>query len=275
MSFTPRYLVCLDFEATCDEPNNPDPQEIIEFPMVVIDTKSSDVFTFHEYVRPVHHPTLSEFCKELTKIPQEKIDAADTFDKVFMRVISFLHGFAGSTDGVLFIIDGNWDLQHMLPNQVKISTNPQIQHLYKIMSIDDEDDTDPAPLGSWVNIKKVYTSFMGMSISSPKIREMMQGLGLEFKGTLHSGIDDTRNIVSIVKALLKEGWIPESNRTLKTADPPVEHLVAAVDVNPIEKDGISMRPIHDAMDVGEQPIYHPNGPAFSVTTEEMGEEVAE
>jgi inhibitor of KinA sporulation pathway (predicted exonuclease) len=30
-------LVAIDFEATCDEPYNADPQEIIEFPAVLVD----------------------------------------------------------------------------------------------------------------------------------------------------------------------------------------------------------------------------------------------
>ena len=33
-----RYIVVLDFEATCDEPEQIRPQELIEFPSVVYDT---------------------------------------------------------------------------------------------------------------------------------------------------------------------------------------------------------------------------------------------
>ena len=38
-----RYLIVLDFEATCDEPTNPDPQEIIEFPSVLVDVKKKQI----------------------------------------------------------------------------------------------------------------------------------------------------------------------------------------------------------------------------------------
>lgn len=66
------YLLVLDFEATCNEGSKLKPQEIIEFPCALINTKKSfDVVSiFHEYVRPVHHPKLTTFCTELTGITQ-------------------------------------------------------------------------------------------------------------------------------------------------------------------------------------------------------------
>ena len=66
------YLLVLDFEATCNKASMLKPQEIIEFPCALINTKKSfDVVSiFHEYVRPVHHPTLTTFCTELTGITQ-------------------------------------------------------------------------------------------------------------------------------------------------------------------------------------------------------------
>ncbi|KAJ3219483.1 hypothetical protein HDU67_000895 [Dinochytrium kinnereticum] len=80
-----RYLAILDFEATCDEPRTPDPQEIIEFPLVCIDTSAPDcpiVAEFHTYVKPVHHPKLSQFCNKLTGIKQDQVDLAPTFPEV-------------------------------------------------------------------------------------------------------------------------------------------------------------------------------------------------
>ena len=53
-------FVVIDFEATCDEPYNPEPQEIIEFPAVVVDPGGvHDAAEFHTFVRPVaHHENL-------------------------------------------------------------------------------------------------------------------------------------------------------------------------------------------------------------------------
>jgi DNA polymerase III alpha subunit (gram-positive type) len=67
-----RYLLVLDFEATCGESGFPQDQiEIIEFPTIVYDLhEKKEVERFHEYVRPVIQPQLTEFCTQLTGITQ-------------------------------------------------------------------------------------------------------------------------------------------------------------------------------------------------------------
>jgi ERI1 exoribonuclease 3 len=64
-----KHLLILDFEATCgDTIYN---QEIIEFPILLYNIKDNKVLaTFHEYIRPVTNPTLTEFCTTLTGITQ-------------------------------------------------------------------------------------------------------------------------------------------------------------------------------------------------------------
>ncbi len=45
--------------------------EIIELPTLLYDIEQDQVkATFHEYVRPVRHPTLTKFCTDLTGIEQ-------------------------------------------------------------------------------------------------------------------------------------------------------------------------------------------------------------
>src|SRR5258708_30133034 len=72
MSSRLRYLLVLDFEATCGESGFPQDQiEIIEFPTIVYDLhEKKEVERFHEYVRPVIQPQLTEFCTQLTGITQ-------------------------------------------------------------------------------------------------------------------------------------------------------------------------------------------------------------
>lgn len=66
-----KYLLILDFEATCGERFNKREQEIIEFPTLLYDLQKNEVQAqFHEYVKPVAHPTLTEFCTNLTGITQ-------------------------------------------------------------------------------------------------------------------------------------------------------------------------------------------------------------
>ena len=67
-----RYLLVLDFEATCGESGFPKDQvEIIEFPTIVYDLQEKkELGRFHEYVKPVIQPQLTEFCTQLTGITQ-------------------------------------------------------------------------------------------------------------------------------------------------------------------------------------------------------------
>ena len=68
-------------------------QEIIEFPVVVIDVKAQKVVgEFQTYVKPTIHPKLTEFCTQLTGIKQEQVDAGIPLKEAIERVHSFLEG---------------------------------------------------------------------------------------------------------------------------------------------------------------------------------------
>jgi ERI1 exoribonuclease 3 len=65
------YFLILDFEATCGDSVQHGQREIIEFPTLLYDLKKKEVLAqFHEYVKPVRHPALTDFCTELTGIKQ-------------------------------------------------------------------------------------------------------------------------------------------------------------------------------------------------------------
>ncbi|KAG6516795.1 hypothetical protein ZIOFF_027275 [Zingiber officinale] len=66
-----QYFVVIDFEATCDKERNLHPQEIIEFPSVLVNSSTGQLEAFFQtYVRPAYHQHLTDFCKELTGIQQ-------------------------------------------------------------------------------------------------------------------------------------------------------------------------------------------------------------
>lgn len=68
------YLLILDFEATCGGTIPKGEFEIIEFPTLLYNLRENEVQAqFHEYVRPVGHPALTEFCTELTGIEQVRL----------------------------------------------------------------------------------------------------------------------------------------------------------------------------------------------------------
>lgn len=69
-----QYFVVIDFEATCDKVKNPHPQEIIEFPSVLVNSMTGQLEDYFQiYVRPTHNQLLSDFCKELTGIQQTQV----------------------------------------------------------------------------------------------------------------------------------------------------------------------------------------------------------
>ncbi|CAK9133657.1 unnamed protein product [Ilex paraguariensis] len=66
-----QYFVVIDFEATCDKEKNPHPQEIIEFPSVIVSSMTGQLEAcFQTYVRPTCNQLLTDFCKDLTGIQQ-------------------------------------------------------------------------------------------------------------------------------------------------------------------------------------------------------------
>lgn len=81
-----KYILCIDFEATCfDIPTHKKRkiQEIIEFPAVLINLDTGIIISeFHRYVRPVEIPILSDYCKNLTGISQETVDGANILSEV-------------------------------------------------------------------------------------------------------------------------------------------------------------------------------------------------
>lgn len=188
-------VVVLDFEATCQPGGAPRPQEVIEFPSVLVSLQGRAVVdTFSSFVRPVHHPTLSDFCTELTGIRQEDVDGAPTFVEVLARHQAWLagHGLLGPADAPRFgfVTCGDWDLATMLPVQCAAASLGvhELPRVYR----------------RWVNVKKIYMDRMKTS-KGDGMPAMLRGLGLALEGRHHRGIDDCHNIARIALALADRG----------------------------------------------------------------------
>lgn len=185
------FLLVLDFEATCDDERPPQPQEVIEFPSVLLakDTMQT-VAEFESFVRPVHHPKLTPFCKRLTSIEQPDIDAAACFREVFARHQEWLRIQQVTAENTLMVTCGNWDLKTMLPAQSLVSglLLEQIPPIYT----------------RWHNIKRAFSKSVGGRRAS-SMTSMLEALGLPLVGTHHRGIDDCRNIAALCRALSVRG----------------------------------------------------------------------
>lgn len=92
-----RYFVVIDFEATCDEARALYPQEIIEFPSVIVNGLTGQLEAcFRTYVRPACNPNLSDYCKNLTGIQQIQMDQLERYFPTDFWWWSLLEG--GSRD---------------------------------------------------------------------------------------------------------------------------------------------------------------------------------
>lgn len=72
------YLIVIDFEATCDKGVTLYPQEIVEFPAILVNLETRQIdAVFHTFVKPVYHPKLTEFCKEFLGIKQDQVSCVN------------------------------------------------------------------------------------------------------------------------------------------------------------------------------------------------------
>lgn len=179
------YYLVLDFEATCDNRKPPKPQEIIEFPVLKVNSHSLVTeAVFHSYVLPTVHPNLTQFCTELTGITQDMLAGKPDL----ATVLTSFHEWMGKNglldDGVsfCFVTCGDWDLKTMLPGQCKY------------FKIDVHDY-----FKRWINIKRVFTRITGQKATG--MPGMLDHFKLTLDGRHHSGIDDTKNIAKILAKL--------------------------------------------------------------------------
>ena len=190
-------LFVLDFEATCDQNKKFQPNEIIEFPCVQVETSGfKAVSQFHEYVKPKVNPELTYFCTDLTGITQEMVEDVDEFPAVFERFKAWMESRTSDGRPFAMVCCGDWDFKTMLPQQCRLSG----------LEV-------PDYCQSWINVKKSYCSHYGQFPRGLKV--MLGNLNMAFEGRHHSGIDDVKNIVKIVQHLGLKDFVFESTNSLK------------------------------------------------------------
>lgn len=171
--------VCVvDLEATCT-PNGLIPaqeMETIEIGAVLVDLSSGIVGSeFQRFVKPVRHPQLTDFCRQLTTIEQHQVDQAMTFPEVFGRFCAWLT--SANLDGFC-----SWS---------EFDRN-QLQQDCMLHGIE-------YPLRSHVDLCALFRQRYRKKRGH---RGAMRVLGLKASGTHHRGIDDARNIAKMIPTLL-------------------------------------------------------------------------
>ncbi|KAK7571894.1 hypothetical protein V9T40_014366 [Parthenolecanium corni] len=166
-----KKLFVLDFEATCEKNEIVSPQEIIEFPCLVLNSTSYNIEAkFHKYVKPKFNP-ISPFCTELTGIAPGTVENESEFPEVFEQFTKWLEMQlqTGTPEEMIFVTCGNWDLKSMLPRQCA---------LYNL--------TIPEAMRRWINLKVAF--YQNTGYFPRGLVDMHKHLNLILSGRLHSGI---------------------------------------------------------------------------------------
>ena len=185
-------LIVVDLEATCwDETTTVIPKEemeIIEIGAVQLYHTDATGWqlgnSFETFVRPVVHPTLSVFCKELTTITQAQVETAPTFDQALGLFVAWIEQTVPNRPYQL----GSWG---------EYDKNQFI--------LDSQRWACPLPdafIHSHVNVKKEYAYWQGPKAARGAAKAVKQ-LGWTWEGTHHRGIDDARMIARITQHRLQ------------------------------------------------------------------------
>lgn len=173
------YIV-FDLEATCWETEweaRGKRREIIEIGGVLLNDQAEVQSRFESFVRPVIHPTLSDFCQQLTTISQVEVNQADTFPDV----IADFQEWIGLHDEEEYLLC-SWGFF----DRTALIKDCQYHNL------------DGAWAKQHINLKDQY----------PRIKNLGRAMGLkkalhqedmEFEGTMHRAIDDAINTAKIFR----------------------------------------------------------------------------
>uniref|UniRef100_A0ACD5VW47 Uncharacterized protein n=1 Tax=Avena sativa TaxID=4498 RepID=A0ACD5VW47_AVESA len=184
-------FVVVDFEATCDKGVRIYPQEIIEFPAVLVDgATGSFASVFRRYVRPQYHPLLTEFCRDLTGIRQEDVDGGLDLAEVLRLHDAWLERTAtlAKKGGRFAVVTwGDWDCRTMLESECRF-----------------KGVIKPSYFDCWINLRVPFQAAFGGS-GRTTLQEAVQAAGLEWEGQLHCGLDDALNTARLLVKLMRRG----------------------------------------------------------------------
>lgn len=200
-----QYFVVIDFEATCDKGRNPHPQEIIEFPSVIVNSMTGELEAyFQTYVRPTCNQLLSDFCKDLTGIQQIQVDRGITLSDALFRHDKWLEKIGIKSTNFAVVTWSNWDCRVMLESECR----------YKKIR-------KPPYFNQWINLKVPFREVFGGERCN--LKEAVQMAGLDWQGRAHCGLDDAKNTARLLALLMRRGFKFAITNSLmyQSADPPL------------------------------------------------------
>lgn len=175
-----------------------DPQEIIEFACAALSLRTLElVGSWRTYVKPTHHPRLSEFCVGLTGINQADVDAGVGLASALDGLVTWLRtsellttpADGDATERFVVCTWTDWDMERMLHGEAK----------WRRIEL-------PPFLRRWVDLKSVF----GETFKSAKgfnLAQSCASAGVAWDGRAHSGLDDARNTARLAAKLVERGAV--------------------------------------------------------------------
>lgn len=178
-----KYIVVVDIEHTCTEDGSipPEARETIEIGALLIDTCSLQVVDeFSELIRPITHPKLSQFCKELTGITQAELDVADHFSEVFANFINWL------PDGAEYIF-ATWGAYDLVQ-----------------LNIDCASHGMPAfSPSTTLNLKLAFKEARKLK-KKVGLRKALEISNIPYEGNHHRALDDAKNTAKLLAFIFND-----------------------------------------------------------------------
>ena len=177
----PDYYLVIDIEATCSEDDSipRHEMEIIEIGAVMVEALTYDTIDeFQTFVRPVKHPRLTPFCRDLTSIRQIEVEIAPQFPQAVTRMRQWLRAYPH----YLFCSWGEYD-------RVQFERDCEYHRT-----------AYPFTKGH-LNLKKEFArqqnlrNPVGMTVA-------LRQAGLRLRGIHHRGIDDAKNIAQLLPFII-------------------------------------------------------------------------
>lgn len=177
----PHWLV-IDLEATTDEGGWPVTEmEIIEIGATLVNRDGRELDHFQRFVRPVRRPLLTPFCRELTRITQANIDAAQPLGEVWPAFERWLSQHQARLEG--WASWGDYDRKQLLQEWQRLNLDSllgQIPHM---------------------NLKQRFAK--ARRLERPLgLNGALQLAGLQFNGQQHRALEDARNTARLLPLVL-------------------------------------------------------------------------
>ncbi|XP_047329205.1 uncharacterized protein LOC124932561 [Impatiens glandulifera] len=191
------YFLVLNFEGK---------DEMLGFPVLMIDAKTLEVVDlFHRFVRPL--AMTEESIKDCsiegkygakvggvhgvwhkTAIPFKEV--IEQFEVWMVQHGLWKREIGGCLERAAFVTCGNWNLNTKIPQQCKVSG----------MNL-------PEYFTEWINLKVIFLYFHKIDGISGNITldQMMKKLRLPMLGSYFLGIDNTKNIVTVLQRMILNG----------------------------------------------------------------------